>query len=561
MSTLVADYVVVGGGLTGCVIASRLKQKDPSLTIIVLEAGPNPESKHDVVTPMGGFALQGSELDWQYSTKPNHNTQNRTHTLTAGKTLGGGSILNYGGWSRGDAADYNTWSRLTGYKHWDYAHLLPYFQRTERFDPTEKAPLGLSPRGLDGPMRITSVSGSSHKRRYPLGEPLCNAWAELGVQREAYGCTGRNQGLSEWLENWDNGRRQAAHQAYPLDGVQVLTGTPVARVLFANGVGASITRLPTASETPKVTGVFLQDGREVQAQREVILCAGAIRSPIILMDSGIGPKSHLSIPVVRDIPGVGANMIDHFALFQLFKLKASGKGLALGHPDLNDPAFFLGMPSDYVVNLGLPQDLLEKALEEDGITGAERDALLEPDRCFLELLVLYHPLSAPVPADGTFISTSVMLTLPSSRGTVSNSDDIHETHPVVNPGYFATALDRLALVHGVRRMLQLMLGAKALHPYIEAEVPPPGFSPLHPGSSDTEIEARIRATGVAHYHTTGTCALGSVVDANLRVKGIEGLRVCDGSVLPSPVGGHPQATLYGIAEMAAEVILQEGELD
>ncbi|KAL8968975.1 MAG: hypothetical protein Q9183_002223, partial [Haloplaca sp. 2 TL-2023] len=182
MSPLDADYVIVGGGITGCVIASRLKQNDPSLTVTVLEAGPDPQDKHDVSSPMGGFALQGSELDWQYLTEPNANTENRTHTLTAGKTLGGGSILNYGGWSRGDAADYDTWSRLTGYQQWSYANLLPYFQRSERFDAAEKNLPELAQRGFSGPMKITSVSASSPKRRYPLGEPLCKAWGGLDVQ-------------------------------------------------------------------------------------------------------------------------------------------------------------------------------------------------------------------------------------------------------------------------------------------------------------------------------------------------------------------------------------------
>ncbi|KAL8661929.1 MAG: hypothetical protein Q9202_005130 [Teloschistes flavicans] len=534
MSTTIADYIVIGGGITGCVIASRLKQKNPSLTVILLEAGPNPKSKHDVTTPMGGFGLQGSDLDWQYSTKPDPNTEDRKHTLTAGKTLGGGSILNYGGWSRGDRQDYDTWARLTGYKEWDYEHLLPYFQRVECFGPAEQAPSDLSPRGIEGPMRITSANSSSEKRRYPLGGPLCKAWSELGVERTAYGCTGRNEGLSEWLENWHHGQRQAAHQAYPLDGVQVLTDSSA-----IGFVGA-----------PKVVGVNLKSGYAIQVKREAILCAGAVGSPTVLLGSP-GPQS---------LSGVGANMIDHFALFQLFKLKPSNKGLALGHPDLNDPAFFLGMPSDYVVYHGLPRDLLTEALDEDKITGVERDALLEPGRCFLELLVLYHPLSAPVPADGSYISTSAMLTLPSSRGRISVKDH-RDTHPIIEPNYFSTALDRLALVYGVRRMLQLMLDTEAFKPYIEAEMPPPGFEPLHPDSSDAEIEARIRGAGVAHYHTVGTCALGSVVDADLRVKGIDGLRVCDASILPSPVGGHPQATLYGIAEKAAEMILHDSRAE
>ncbi len=556
MSALAVDYVVVGGGLTGCVVASRLKQNDPSISITVLEAGPEPESKHDVISPMGGFALQGSELDWQYSTQPDNDTQGRTHTLAAGRTLGGGSILNYGGWSRGDAADYDTWSRLTGFKQWNYEGLLPYFQRSERFDAGLTTPPDLSQRGRSGPMKITSVSASNSKRRYPLGEPLYAAWGELGVKPTAYGCTGRNEGLSEWLENWVNGQRQSAQHAYPLDGIPILAGAQVTKILFAEGLAASTNRLP------KVTGVLLQDGQKVHVRREVLLCAGALRSPTVLLASGIGPRSVLNdrhIPVVQALSGVGANMIDHFALFQLFKLRPSDRGLALGHPDLGDPAFLLGMPTDCVVNEGLPQDLLEKALDEDGITGAERDALMEPGRCFLEFLVLYHPLSPAVPADGKHVSTSVMLTLPTSRGSVTHANDLGAV-PVIQPGYFATALDRLALVHGVRRVLQLMLATKALKPYIDAENPPPGLSLLHPGSSDADIEARIRASGVAHFHTTGTCAVGSVLDAQMRVKGIEGLRVCDGSVLPSPVGGHPQATLYGIGEMAAEMVTQEPRL-
>ena len=148
-----------------------------------------------------------------------------------------------------------------------------------------------------------------------------------------------------------------------------------------------------------------------------------------------------------------------------------------------------------------------------------------------------------------------MLTLPSRRGNVILSSNLGNS-PTIYPSYLATALDRLTLIHGVRRILQLMLATSALQPYIEAEVPPPGLPPLHCDSSDAEIEARVRASGAAHYHTAGTCALGSVVDTDLSVKGVRSVRLCDASVLPSPTGGHPQATLYGVAEKAADLILQ-----
>ena len=164
------------------------------------------------------------------------------------------------------------------------------------------------------------------------------AWEELGVKSTTYGCIGRNEGLSEWLENWVNGKRRSAHLAYPVDGIKVLTNTPVTSALFAESRGELTT------QPPKVKGVLLRNGQKVHARREVVLCAGAIGSPTILMASGIGAKSILSdrrIPVVQGLPEVGANMIDHFALFQLFTLRPSEKGLALGHSDLEDPSFLL----------------------------------------------------------------------------------------------------------------------------------------------------------------------------------------------------------------------------
>lgn len=129
--------------------------------------------------------------------------------------------------------------------------------------------------------------------------------------------------------------------------------------------------------------------------------------------------------------------------------------------------------------------------------------------------------------------------------------------PIINPGYFATALDRLALVYGVRRVMQLILATEALKAYIDGEIPPPGLPSLHVDSSDVDVESHIRNAGTAHFHTVGTCAVGTVLDTEMRVRGVQGVRVCDASVLPSPVGGHPQATLYGIGEMAAEMITRE----
>ena len=540
-ANLPTDYIIVGGGLTGCVLASRLANSPSNPSVLVLDAGAEPSSEHDVVTPIGGFTLQGSALNWQYPTAPTPSTENRTYVLPAGKTLGGGSMLNYGGWSRGDAPDYDSWAREAGGdQRWSYDGLLPYFRRSESwFDKQADS----KQHGFEGPMRITSVAASDRKRIYPLGKALRQAWGELGVEETA-ACEGCNQGASEWLETWVSGERQPVHQGYPLEKVAVETNTPVAKILFRKESGS-----------PVAVGVILRDGRQVLARKEVILSAGALRTPTLLQISGIGPSSllsSLSIPITLDSPAVGATYFDHFALFQLSKLRPSATGLVIGHPDLADPAFTKGFPCDLVVNEGLLSSVVSAALDADGTVDPERAAFLEPGRCFLESLVMYHPCVPGIPVDGTFIASSVMLTLPTSRGRIClSSKDDNPDRPHIEPNYFSTNLDRAALIHGVRRMLQLTLKTSALAPYIKEEVPPPGLEALTAESSDAAIEKRIRAAGVAHFHAVGSVPVGKALDAEMRVKGVKGLRVCDTSVFPGPVGGHPQASLYAVAEMAA----------
>ena len=282
------------------------------------------------------------------------------------------------------------------------------------------------------------MAASDPKRKYPLGEPLRQAWKELGVGETA-ACEGRNRGVSEWFESWIDGNRQPVHQVYPLDGVTVMTGTPVAKVLFADTTSTSLSSGP-----PTANGVLLQDGRQVFARKEIILSAGALGTPALLQASGIGPApllSSLSIPVIYDSPAVGAVYFDHFACYQLFKLHPFPTGLALGHPDLADPAFYKGPQFDCVVNQGVPRPLLEAALDADGITGPERAALLAPGRCFIENLLFYHPYDPKLPVDGSLVVSYVLLTLPSLRGRISLSNQgAKPGQQHIEPNYFATAL-------------------------------------------------------------------------------------------------------------------------
>lgn len=546
MAASEADYIIVGGGLTGCAIAARLHHGDPSLQVLVLEAGTDATDNPQTRDLAGAFALAGSDLDYNYKSTPQTNTDDRAHTITAGKVLGGGSILNYGAWARGDASDYDQWARTVGgeSERWSYKEFLPYLKNAERHRIAKQNP---EHRGSNGPIRVTSVAESDPKRRYGLRQPIKAAWEELGLKQNPDGDCGSLAGICELLENWNDGQRQPSYVAYNLKS-PIITSAVVHKVVFAQDKDGNNT----------ASSVILTDGRQYRARREIILCAGAIKTPQILMLSGVGPADLLSkynIPILLDNPEVGRNYFDHFALFQVWKLRNPEEGLSMGTPKWEDQAFYKGLPCDWAVNEGTPANLLKPALEADAKSGKVTDQSLL-DRCLVETMVIYSPVGAPVPTDGSFVSTSVMLLLPTSRGSVYINSDSPVDAPAIDTNFYDTETDRTALIHGVRRVIKALLGTSAGKSYIESEGAPTGMPALTEESSDADIDTRIRMTGLSHAHSAGTAAMGKVVDAELRIKGVKGLRVADASIFPVAVGGHPQATLYGVAEQAADLLLQ-----
>ena len=224
----------------------------------------------------------------------------------------------------------------------------------------------------------------------------------------------------------------------------------------------------------------------------------------------------------------------------------------------SDPAFYKGLPCDWAVNGGVPLHLLEPALRADAANGKLSDvSLLEPKRCHIETMVVCSPVGAPVPMDGSYIATSVMLLVPTSRGSVSIVSTSPDDAPAIDPNFYDTEFDRSALIYGTRRVTTALLGTSAGQAYIDSEGAPPGMEPLTMESSDADVDARIRMAGLSHAHSAGTAAMGKVIDTHLCVRGVKGLRVADASVFPVAIGGHPQATLYGVAERAAEMILRD----
>lgn len=539
MTELAGDYVVIGGGLTGCVIASRLSENANKPEVILLEAGPDASGDPAAAGFLSGLSLIGGEFDYTYQTEPVTDTANRVHSLSSGKTLGGGSIINYGGWLHGDASDYDEWAELVGDKRWSYKGLKPWFRKSEHFhdpgaDPNEH--------GFDGPIHVTSVSAAeSGQRKYLLREPVKEAWAELGISPNLQNKNGAIAGLTEMYENSRDGMRQPSNMAYPLNNVKVFTQTIAHRVIFSGTTA---------------TGVELADGRKITARKEVIICAGAYRTPQLLMLSGVGPADTLTehgIPIVQESPRVGQNLHDHFAIYLAFRLRDPSRGYALGSAAWQDPALFKGLPWDWVVSQPVSSEISAK----HGLEGEKQK------RNLWEAITLYVPPGIPgIPVDGTHIATSTMLLLPSSRGTVSIRSSSPDDPPRIQPNFFSTPLDRDTLTHAARQTLKAMLETGPMKTVVEGESPPTGqgldgLTPLTADSSDEAIEERIRRTGLQHFHAGGTAAMGEVVDVEGRVLGVEGLRVADASIVPVPLGGHPQATLYAMAEQLASLIIKD----
>ncbi|KAJ5155152.1 hypothetical protein N7492_007955 [Penicillium capsulatum] len=546
------DYIIVGGGLTGCALAGRLAEKAPACRILIIEAGSNVADHPLTGAPLACFGAHGSPLDWAYTTVPQPHLNGRECYNSAGKALGGGTAINYGTWTRGNAADYDRWAEQVGDPSWSYQGLLPYFKRVETHFDANTDP---AQHGRAGLIHNVSVSASSPNRRYPLRDPLRAAWERLGVKYNPDANAGSPMGLGELTENWREGKRQIASEVYGLSSrsnVDILTDTMVKRIVLEEREGKMV-----------ATGVETVDGRRFPATREVVVSASVYRTPQLLMLSGVGPADELEqhgIPQLVDAPEVGRNFHDHYAFNQWWKLRNPEKGLSIGTPHWSDPAYSLGLPCDWIVTTGAPREELQRALAKDGETDIENHPVLAPDVCHLEILVVYAPAGAPiakvdVPMDGTHIATAVLGMAPTSHGRITLESADPTAAPRIDPNYYASEVDRAALRAGIRQVGQLLLDTPEGQDIVECETTHPDVSPLRSDATDEEIDARVRFGGNTFYHPAGSVAMGKVLDSNLRVLGVEGLRVADASILPVTVASHYQVLLYAVAEKAADLIV------
>lgn len=539
-STSMADIIIVGGGTAGVVLASRLHQRKPELSILLIEAGPDVSNHPHVENPAEAALLHFSDLDWKYMTVPQKHLNGAPRYNAAIRGLSGGTIINTGGWVRGDAVDYDEWAREVKDDRWSYDGLLPYFKRTEKhYDANADS----TQHGFDGP--ITTASISSTGRKYPLREPVFKLWSRLGLRRVQDANNGHPQGIAELVESWADGKRQIASSAYPLAGVRVLTNTLVRRVII--------------NDDKIAIGVELANGETHMVKHEqggqVIVSAGAYRTPQVLQLSGIGDPAHLSqhgITTLVNLPDVGKNFHDHMLMFRYWKLREPEKGFAMGSPLFSGQNFDKGGPVDWLVTTTVPAGPLKAALEKDEGVGQVLDdhSLLKGPRSHLEMNLLYAAFGAEaqglqVPLDGKSIMTFYLGCLPTSRGSINLSSNDPSAPPMIDPNYYATETDKHIMREGFRMQSKVLLGTPEGISLVIEEHTPPGHAPAGLHASDEQIDERIKLGGTTAYHPAGTAAMGKVVDGSLRVVGVNNLRVVDASVVSS----SPVRLRYGVERL------------
>ncbi|MFC4562121.1 GMC family oxidoreductase [Nocardiopsis mangrovi] len=509
------DFVIVGAGSAGCVLAARLTA-DPDVSVLLIEAGP-PDSAPEIKIPMAWPQHFKTPLDWDYATEPEPGLDGRRRNLPRGRTLGGSSSINAMIYMRGNPADYDEWAGA-GARGWGWDDVLPYFKRSE---DNERGAGDLH--GAGGPLKVRDL-----RFKHPLMEAVLDAAAQAGHERND-DVNGPSQDGFGWLQvTQDNGLRQSTADAYlhpaaERPNLTVMTGTTVTRVLIEDG---------------RAVGVEVLNGQErseVRAEREVVLSAGTYNSPQLLMLSGIGHSAELAplgIAPVADLP-VGDNLQDHVFFGLVYQTDEESLSTA-------------GTPENIALLFGEGRGPLTSNIAE--ATGFYRTApdLTAPDIQVHAgaVMLVEEGLGAPVHHAFTVAPT---LLRPTSRGRVTLRGPNPTAKPRILHNYLTTEEDRRTVVRAIRQALEIV-EQPALAKFRGAPISAPE------GTDDDSILRFARCTLSSIFHPVGTCAIGAVVDEDLRVKGVDGLRVVDASVMPTIVRGNTNAPTVMIAERAADLI-------